>query len=84
LALDGIADVTPGSEFYGTMSLEQQMLMTAVSISSKDIEENWPCLPSILSQVCAHIHSYDNVVKALKKEDVNKPIVEYLQDITYN
>lgn len=84
LAKDGIADVTPGSSFFGTLSKEQQMLAATASISSKDMEEKWPSLSSILSRVCVRTHSYDDVVKALRREDVSDPIVEYLRDMASN
>lgn len=84
LALDGIADITPSSEFALTLSQDERMLANAVSTSDRDITEKWPTLLSVLSKVCAVSHDYDDVVKALKKEDVNDPIIDYLRDITYN
>lgn len=84
LALDGIADVTPGSAFSLTLSHEQRMLVNADIISDKDIEERWPSLSSILSRVCAPLRSYDDVVEALRKEVVNEPIMDYFRVIIDN
>ncbi|GJJ74259.1 hypothetical protein EMPS_06617 [Entomortierella parvispora] len=84
LALDGVADLSPGSEFTLTLPLEERPLACAVSTSEPDINEKWPTLLPILSRVCAPTHSYDDVVNALKNEDANDPIVEYLRWITYN
>ncbi|KAI1288882.1 hypothetical protein EDD11_009572, partial [Mortierella claussenii] len=84
LALDGIADVTPGSEFALTMSQVEWTLANAACTSDTDIKERWPTVLSILSRVCVLSHSYDDVVKALKREDVDEPIVDYLRDIVYN
>ncbi|KAF8924077.1 hypothetical protein BGZ58_002188 [Dissophora ornata] len=81
LALDGIADVSPGSEFSQTLSQEERALANVISV--KDLDEKWPSLSSILSRVCAASRSYDDVVKALRKENTNEPIVDYLRDITY-
>ncbi|CAO3572332.1 unnamed protein product [Mortierella alpina] len=82
LALDGIADVTPGSAFYLTLSQEQRIL--ANTISFKEVDKRWPTLSSILSRVCVHTYSYENVVEAVRKEDANDPLVDYLRAITNN
>ncbi|KAF9086019.1 hypothetical protein BGX29_001651 [Mortierella sp. GBA35] len=82
LALDGIADVTPGSAFSLYLSQEERAL--AITTSVKDINERWRSLSSILSRVCARSHSYDDVVEALDKEDASDRVVKYLQAITYN
>ncbi|KAF8933645.1 hypothetical protein BGZ47_010776, partial [Haplosporangium gracile] len=84
LALDGIADVTPGSAFSQTLSPEQRMLVNDSIVSDKDIEERWPSLSSILARVCARSSSYDDVVEALSKEVVNERIIDYLRVITNN
>ncbi|KAI8606744.1 hypothetical protein EDD21DRAFT_360324 [Dissophora ornata] len=75
LALDGIADVSPGSEFSQTLSQEERALANVISV--KDLDEKWPSLSSILSRVCAASRSYDDVVKALRKENTNEPIVDW-------
>jgi len=84
LSLDGIADITPSSEFAQTLSKEELVLANAVSTSDTDINERWPTLSPILSRVCALSHSYDDVVKALKKEDIDDAVVDYLRVIVYN
>ncbi|KAF8944282.1 hypothetical protein BGZ47_004423 [Haplosporangium gracile] len=78
LALDGIADVTQGSEFALTLTQEELTLANATSTSDPDINARWPRLLLILSRVCVLSHSYDDVTRALKKEE-DDPIVDYLQ-----
>ncbi|KAF9583208.1 hypothetical protein BGW38_010025 [Lunasporangiospora selenospora] len=82
MALDGIADVSSGSGFFLTLSQKERMLASAVA--AKDIDKKWPALLSILSRVCVASNSYEDVVQALRKEDPNGPIVDYLRDITYH
>ncbi|KAG0044843.1 hypothetical protein BGZ89_005908, partial [Linnemannia elongata] len=82
LALDGIADVTPGSAFSRTLSVEERSLASLVSLNS--IDENWQCLSPILSRVCGQRSSFDEVVKALRQEDIEEPVVDYLRAITYH
>lgn len=82
LALDGIADITPGSAFSRFLPVEERTLANTICV--KSINENWQSLSSILSRVCGQCHSYDEVVKALRKEDTNEPVVDYLRAITYS
>lgn len=84
LVLDEIADVMPGSAFYLTLTQEQQLLVSDISISDEDVEKKWPSLSLILSHVFAPSHSNEDVVKALKNETGNDPIVDYFQNIAYN
>lgn len=84
LALDGIADVTPGSAFYSTLTQEQRSLAGDIFISDKDVDKRWPSLSLILSRVCTSSRSYEDVVKALKNETSDDPIVDYFRNITYN
>ncbi|KAF9918751.1 hypothetical protein FBU30_011285 [Linnemannia zychae] len=78
--ITGQQDVSPGSGFSLTLSQKEWKLACAVTV--KDIDEKWPDLTSILSRVCVPSRSYDDVVQALRKEDLNEPIVDYLRDIT--
>ncbi|KAH7028685.1 hypothetical protein BKA57DRAFT_230620 [Linnemannia elongata] len=82
LALDGIADVSSGSGFSLSLSQKERMLASPVTV--KGIDQKWPSISSILSRVCASSRSYDDVVKALRNEDPNEVIVDYLRDITYH
>ncbi|KAK3843872.1 MAG: hypothetical protein J3R72DRAFT_440129 [Linnemannia gamsii] len=82
LALDGIADVTPGSTFSRALSVKERSLASVVSL--KSIDESWQCLSSILSRVCGQCSSFDEVVEALRHEDTREPVVDYLRAITYS
>lgn len=82
LALDGVADITPGSAFSHTLSVEERT--SANIVYAKSIDERWHSLSAILSRVCGRCYSYDEVVNALRKEDTNEPIIDYLKAITYN
>lgn len=84
LALDGVADITPGSDFAHVLTPEELTLANAVYTADANIEERWPGLVPLLSRVCAPSYSYENVVAALEKEATNDPMVHYLRDITYN
>ncbi|KAI1300411.1 hypothetical protein EDD11_006201 [Mortierella claussenii] len=84
LALDGIADVTPGSAFYSTLTQEQRSLAGDIFISDEDVYKKWPSFSSILSRVCTSSRSYEDVVKALKKETNDDPVVDYFRNITYS
>jgi hypothetical protein len=82
LALDGIADVTPGSAFSRTLSIEERSLASVVN--PKSVDEKWQCLSPILNRVCGQWSSFDEVVEALRQEDAKEPIVNYLRAITFN
>lgn len=58
--------------------------MLASPVTVKGIDQKWPSISSIISRVCASSRSYDDVVKALRNEDPNEVIVDYLRDITYH
>jgi hypothetical protein len=82
LALDGIADVTPGSAFFRTLSVEERSLASAVV--PKSVDENWQCLSPILYRVCGQCSSFDDVIEAIRQEDTKEPVVDYLRAIIYN
>ncbi|KAG0048478.1 hypothetical protein BGZ83_006565 [Gryganskiella cystojenkinii] len=84
LALDGIADITPGSVFYSTLTQEQRVLASGISTSEGDVNKKWPSLSTILSRVFGSSRTYEDVIKALKKETSDDLIVDYLRNITYN
>lgn len=82
LALDGIADVTPSSAFYSTLTRDQRLLVSALSISDEDVDKKWPSLSSVLSRICTSWTSYDEVVKALENEPGNDRLINYFRTIT--
>ncbi|KAF9993837.1 hypothetical protein BGZ79_001449 [Entomortierella chlamydospora] len=76
LVRDGIADMTPDSIFSkelppGVSSIARRVAAIPV------INTKWPTLQAISERVFIS-NSYDDVVKAIKKEDMEDPIAAYM------
>ncbi|KAG0361638.1 hypothetical protein BGX24_005316, partial [Mortierella sp. AD032] len=79
LSLDGIADVSQGSGFCMFLSPEDRKL--AATVSPSPVDERWPNLKGILERVCGGSPrcSYEDFMTALKKENNDDELVEYIR-----
>ncbi|KAI8605431.1 hypothetical protein EDD21DRAFT_363541, partial [Dissophora ornata] len=79
-ALDGIADLSPGSSFETTLPSYFQPEIYLSEITPIDVYNKWPNLSAIFGRVFAAT-SYDDIVAAVMKEDWRDPIAFYLISI---
>ncbi|KAF9999524.1 hypothetical protein BGZ80_006554, partial [Entomortierella chlamydospora] len=77
LTRDGIADLSLGSEFERTLPLHIKPDICLSGISTVDVNQRCPTLPKIFQRVFA-TNAYDEVTRALMKEDLADPVVFYL------
>ncbi|ORZ07749.1 hypothetical protein BCR41DRAFT_388817 [Lobosporangium transversale] len=76
LVRDGIADLTPGSTFLEGLAPGASSAARRVA-TTPDIYTKWPTLQEIMKRVFVS-SSYDDVSKAIKKENMEDPIAAYM------
>ncbi|KAF9170687.1 hypothetical protein BGX20_008646 [Mortierella sp. AD010] len=79
-ALDGIADLTPGSNFETTLPSHVQSEIYLSEITPIDMYNKWPNMSAIFERVFK-ADGYDEVMAAVMREDWKDPVVFYLISI---
>jgi hypothetical protein len=82
LARDGIADVNIHSKFRKSLARNVGLAANRVD-PINNLHERWPTLKGVLERVFAKSH-YDNVDRAIAKENFEDPVVRYVMSIIHS